>query len=518
MHCRPSSRRRQATLSHEAVHATLDSDASRDALTMLPRRVLVALLAACVAASACETAPSMGPTTAPGSVGPGASTPASAAPASSPAAAARLAEALRDAIDVSDILADLDRLESIAEDNQGNRAAGSAGHDASVEFVADELRDAGYQVELQPVELPAFIETGPTVIEIKAAGAPDFENIRDFKAMLFSASANVTTTVFALGFDPNAQPGDRNGTGCQAEDWTGVPAGVIVLVQPGRCRRLDVVVRAQAAGAVALVTTYADWQPGSLLRPTLIEPDDVHIPAIGATHAVGLALNQAAEDGSKVHLVTSAETKRVQSMNVIGETPGGDPNNILMLGGHLDSVIDGPGINDDGSGTMTVLEIAREVAALAAAPSGGPAWKVRVAFWTGEEIGLLGSAAYAEALGPARDGPIRAYLNFDMLGSPNGTRVVYDGSQTSRPPESSAIAGLFTSYLDAAGLAWETESIGAASDHYPIEQVGIPIGGLFSGANEIKSAEQAATFGGLANTPQDSCYHLACDMPSNIDR
>jgi Zn-dependent M28 family amino/carboxypeptidase len=157
---------------------------------------------------------------------------------------------------------------------------------------------------------------------------------------------------------------------------------------------------------------------------------------------------------------------------------------------------------------MTVLEIARELAALAqaGAANGGIRWKVRVAFWTGEEAGMMGSTAFATALGSARDGPIRAYLNFDMLGSPNGIRVVYDGAMTSRPPESSVIGGLFTTALGAAGLTWELQTVGAASDHWPLEQAGIPIGGLFSGAGELKSAEQAALFGGSAGT-RTTRYH-----------
>jgi Zn-dependent M28 family amino/carboxypeptidase len=189
----------------------------------------------------------------------------------------------------------------------------------------------------------------------------------------------------------------------------------------------------------------------------------------------------------------------------------------VMLGGHLDSVIDGPGINDNGSGAMTILEIARELAALAAKPVGGPRWKVRVAFWTGEELGLLGSAAYAGDLGIQRDGPIRAYLNFDMLGSPNGVRVVYDAGVSSRPAEGAAITKLFTTELDALGLAWELEAEGAVSDHYPLEQAAIPIGGLFSGANELKSADDARQFGGTAGAPRDACYHLACDTKGNVD-
>ena len=175
---------------------------------------------------------------------------------------------------------------------------------------------------------------------------------------------------------------------------------MIALVQPGQCRRHDAVVLAQAAGVLAIVTTYAEWGRDAVRRPTLVEPDDIRIPVLAATHAVGLALAQAAADGSRVHLSTATSVRRVSSTNVIGETKGGDPAHVVMLGGHLDSVIDGPGINDNGSGTMAILEIARQAAALAARPGGGGvAWKVRVAFWAGEEIGLFGSAAYVGSLG-----------------------------------------------------------------------------------------------------------------------
>ena len=188
-----------------------------------------------------------------------------------------------------------------------------------------------------------------------------------------------------------------------------------------------------------------------------------------------------------------------------------------MLGGHLDSVVDGPGINDNGSGTMTVLEIAREVAALARADPAAVPWKVRVAFWTGEEIGLLGSSAYVDELDGAGAAAIQAYLNFDMLGSPNGIRVVYDAHGSSNPGEDAILEGLLTAALDADGLAWEPEAIGAASDHFPFDQAGIAIGGLFSGASEVKTAALAAEFGGVADASQDPCYHLACDTAKNID-
>ena len=261
--------------------------------------------------------------------------------------------------------------------------------------MADELRRAGYDVTLDPVSLPLFAQDDPGVLEIVAPGAPAFGGPRDFKAMLLSPSGEVTAPVFALDFDRDAQPGDRNGTGCEAASWTGVPAGVIVLVQPGPCRMRTIVDHAQAAGAAALIVAYPEWGPDQVRRPTLIFPDGLDIPVIGATRDVGLALADAAAAGDDAHLLVATTVRTRQSVSVIGETPDGDPDHVVMLGAHLDSVIDGPGINDNGSGAATILEIARRLAALT---GGQPAWKVRVAFWTGEEIGLWGSVHYADSM------------------------------------------------------------------------------------------------------------------------
>ena len=476
--------------------------------------VLVPMLAlACQPAPVATTAPATAPPVTPTAP---AGTPGATAPASSTIpTTGSLADRLRDAVSIDDILADLRELQSIAEANGGNRSAGSAGYEASATFVADQLRAAGYEVELQPVDIPFFSQDAPSVLLVggEAAG---FEDLRDYKAMLFSASGNVTARIFALGFDPTAGPGFRGGLGCSPGDFADVPPGVIVLVQPAGCRRRDVVVNAQQAGAVAVITAYADWARDAVLRPTLIDPGQIAVPVLGTTRDVGLALAAAATTGVDVTIQVTTTVDRRTANNVIAETPGGEPRQVVMLGAHLDSVVDGPGINDNGSGTMAVLEIARELAAIASAGGDGvPARKVRVAFWTAEEIGLVGATAYLAQLGFTPG--IAAYLNFDMVGSPNGVRLVYDGASTSKPAESGTISTLFGQAFDAEGIPWQTTSIGASSDHFPFDQAGIPIGGLFSGANEIKSGTQASLFGGTAEAPTDPCYHLACDSPDNID-
>ncbi len=418
----------------------------------------------------------------------------SAGPSS--AAAPRLATALRAAVDPAAILADLDRLAAITEDYGGTRAAGNLGYLLASEWIAGELRDAGYEVTIDPVSVPAFSQNGRGVLEILAAGAPALEGPRDFKAMLLLPPGDVTGPLYALGFDTAAGPEARNGIGCSSSAWSGVPRGAIVLVQPGPCLARTIVEHAQAAGAAALISANPAWGPGQVRRPTLVDPSGLAIPAVAATRDAGLALAEAAQFGARVHLRISTTVETWRSDNVIAQTPGGNASRVLMLGAHLDSSIDGPGINDNGTGVPVLLEVARQLAALT---HGQPAWKVRVAFWTGEESGLWGSVDYASALTDSERASIAAYLNLDMLATPGGTRQVYDAA-TFANPASAAIERLFSHAFDVEGLSWEPVAIGGASDHYLFDQLGIPVGGIIA---EAKAG--------------DACYHLACDTVGNVD-
>jgi Zn-dependent M28 family amino/carboxypeptidase len=180
-----------------------------------------------------------------------------------------------------------------------------------------------------------------------------------------------------------------------------------------------------------------------------------------------------------------------------------------MMGGHLDSALDGPGINDNGSGVATLLAIA---AAVAGQPQ--PAASIRFGFWAAEEFGDLGSADYVNQLGQSDRTKIDAYFNLDMVGSPNPGRYVYDNAAA--PAGSSDITQRLLAALSSLGAPGLPMDMGAGSDHYAFEQAGVPIGGVFSGLGP-KSPGDAEMFGGTALAPEDPCYHLACDTRDNVD-
>jgi aminopeptidase S len=195
--------------------------------------------------------------------------------------------------------------------------------------------------------------------------------------------------------------------------------------------------------------------------------------------------------------------------NLIAELPGRDGTDIVMLGAHLDSVPAGPGINDNGSGTMTLLVLAELLATFEP-----PGDTVRFAFWAAEEPGRVGSTAYVDAMAPDERGRIVAYLNFDMLGSVNRIRFVYADTQAA--PASDAITDLFAGHFESVGLTWEPIDLSGKSDHAPFSRAGIPTGGLFSGGRELKTDAQAAAFGGTPGEPADPCSDAACDTIDNV--
>ena len=205
--------------------------------------------------------------------------------------------------------------------------------------------------------------------------------------------------------------------------------------------------------------------------------------------------------------------------NVIADWPGGDPNDILMVGGHLDSVTAGPGINDNGSGSAAILETALEVSRQALAPTK----HLRFAWWGAEELGLRGSQYYVNNLPASERTKIKGYLNFDMVGSPNPGYFLYDGDNSDGtgsgpgPAGSAQLEATLQAYFTSIGVPTRGTDFDGRSDYGPFISVGIPAGGTFTGAEGIKSSAQATLWGGTAGQAFDACYHRACDTTANIN-
>ncbi|SCM13204.1 aminopeptidase S [Streptomyces sp. DpondAA-F4] len=192
--------------------------------------------------------------------------------------------------------------------------------------------------------------------------------------------------------------------------------------------------------------------------------------------------------------------------NLIADWPGGDPNRVLMAGSHLDSVTSGAGINDNGSGSAAVLETALAVSRAGLAPDK----HLRFAWWGAEELGLVGSKYYVANLAAAERAKLAGYLNFDMIGSPNPGYFVYD--------DDPVIEQTFKDYYAGLSIPTEIETEGdGRSDHAPFKNAGVPVGGLFSGADYKKTAAQAQKWGGTVGQAFDRCYHSSCDTTANID-
>ena len=229
----------------------------------------------------------------------------------------------------------------------------------------------------------------------------------------------------------------------------------------------------------------------------------------------------AAPGETTLKLKAGVDVKKTR--NVIAQTKTGSDADVVMVGAHLDSVKEGPGINDNGSGVAAVLETALQLG-----PTPDVRNAVRFGFFGAEELGLKGSDNYVESLDVDELKDIALYLNFDMLGSPNPGYFTYDGDQSAPPdpreanprvPEGSAgIERNFVAYLKDAGETAEDTSFVGRSDYDGFTKAGVPAGGLFSGAEEKMTGEQADLWDGKADEPFDPNYHKASDTLDHIDR
>jgi Zn-dependent M28 family amino/carboxypeptidase len=318
----------------------------------------------------------------------------------------------------------------------GSRAVGSPNQARAQQYLADQYRALGYQVELQPFTVTSYEDRGSALTLVGPLG-------RGMTAttLQYSTSGDVQAELVEAGL---GRPEDFEDAGV---------AGKIALVGRGDIRFQEKAEAATRAGALAVIifNNQAGTFSGSLLGPS-------SIPVVGISQSDGQELRQAIRAGRGTARVTvDAGMSTGTASNVVATRPGG--SRTIVIGGHFDSVAAGPGANDNGSGTAVALELARVLA-----QSNTP-FTLKFVGFDAEEIGLLGSRHYVEQLSEAERRSIVAMVNLDMVGVGNETRL-------------GGTPGLVDAARRAAvGLGESVGSMGeapGASDHASFLNVGIP--------------------------------------------
>ncbi len=431
-----------------------------------------------------------------------------AAPAeAAPDPATKLAERLVRQTDAKDANRHLIALQRISDTNGGNRAAPDGesaeapGYDASVAYVAGKLRQAGFIVKTPEFSYPVEVELAASLTVGGTAYRID------------KMAESVDTPPGGLTGPIRVVPEDAT-TGCEAADFAGQAfTGSVALIRRGGCTFEQKALNAAAAGAVAAVIS--NNTAGPLTNVTITNTGPIPVGGISQADGTTLAATQA---GSAATVEMRYEIQTRISHNIIAETHTGRARNVVMAGAHLDAVY--AGINDNGSGSAALLDVALK---LGGSPKVGN--KVRFAWWGAEELGLIGSTEYVKSLTFEQKLDIALYLNFDMVGSPNAAYFVYDGDDSDAtgagagPYGSAQIEQTFVDFFgDRLGIETEGTDFSGRSDYGEFIAAGIPAGGLFTGAEEIKTEAQAAKWGGTAGIAFDPCYHQVCDNLGNVDR
>ncbi|KAG4439944.1 hypothetical protein IFR05_004570 [Cadophora sp. M221] len=408
---------------------------------------------------------------------------------------------LRRGILRSELIAKAIALESFAYNTpQRNRQIGTSGHNTTINWLKNTLEQYGSYYK-------TYFQSYP---------------------MLLHVAANLTVNeksleVYALGMSPS---GKARGPlvhvpnlGCQKSDFPADLTGKIVLISRGTCQSAIKVAYAGAANASGAIIfnvnnpLYSSMNGYSLQKTST--PEGPFVPTGGITKADGLDLVAQLDAGVSIIADLSTETVNKTTYNVIAQTTGGDQDNVLLLGAHTDSIAAGPGINDNGSGTNSLLEIAMQL------PKYSVKNAVRFGWWTAEEPGLLGSTFYVANLNQSEINKIRLVLNFDMLASPNYIYSIYDGDGSAfnetGPPGSAEAEAAFQNYFTSIAHFNYTEiEFDGRSDYGPFLDVGIPCGGIDTGAEGIKTVEEQAMFGGKAGVAYDINYHGKGDNLSSL--
>jgi Zn-dependent M28 family amino/carboxypeptidase len=416
----------------------------------------------------------------------------------------------------------LEALQQIADANGGHRSLGSSGYAASVEYVVNQLEAYGYEVSEDEFITRNFeVYSDPVVTLLSGSQTSVAQDA--ISVLVYSGSGDVTAEgIFVDALIPPPLQSNSSTSGCELEDFADFPAGSIALIQRGTCYFQDKVDNAVTAGAAAVII-FNEGQPGrtGVVEGTLEGSANNAIPVVGLSYTAAEALfeEQKSLGSLTLNVAVDAGYTETSSVNVLADTTVGDTSQVVIVGAHLDSVPGGPGINDNGTGVSLVLELARQVAALGVEPKN----QLRFAFWGGEEFGLLGSIDYVLEGSESGDlSNVLANLNYDMVGSPNPGRFIYDGDGSATgapgPAGSDVIEFFYEDWFDENSLRYSATAFDGRSDYGAFVYFNIPAGGLFTGAEGIKGTNEADVFGGVVDEAFDACYHQACDTIENVDR
>jgi len=411
-------------------------------------------------------------------------------------------------ITIENLMEHLQDLEDIAYKHNGSRAI-EFGYNASLEYVLNQIREhTNFQPTIQYFNVSIFEDKYPPSLIVSSPFNFSYIDGVDFLNMGgYDGVANLTANISIVA-----------DLGCSQATYSGFVANNIALVKRGNCTFADKIFLAKQNNAAGILI-YNDGVSPSRVAPFLGNVGGQSpIPVFSISFVVGQVLHELPPH-PRVSMFAHQEMQTSTTMNLIVDTPFGREDRVIVVGSHLDSVKAGPGINDNGSGSSANLELAIQLY-----QSGMHTYnKIRFCWWGAEEIGLLGSEYYVRNLNEtdkAELAKIALNLNFDMIGSPNYQIGLHNGSEApaSCVKGSVVIQVKFEDFLNESGIPFEYVGFDGRSDYGPFIAAGIPAGGLFTGAEVVKSPEERELFGGFANAEFDPCYHQSCDTVQNINQ
>lgn len=426
---------------------------------------------------------------------------------------AKLLECIR----TEDLWRHMQAFQAIADANPGpdghpSRNSGEPGYKASVDYVANLMRQAGYDVTIQTYKFFYFAYTGlPTFREVSPT-PHDYTVASDWNP---GQSTGTTTAGLqpAGGIVPPT-PSPSSSSGCTTSDFTGFVPGRVALIQRGGCNFGVKVLNAQAAGATGVII-FNEGNPGrtGVVNGSLVDAANNRIvptiPVAFTSFATGDYLlnqyDQAIQGGTALPVmnldIKAVVNPNADDYNVIADSRGGDPNHVVVVDAHLDAIY-GAGMLDNASGSATILDVAQMMRKVQ------PRNKLRFIWFGGEELGLLGSSYYVNNLSPSELGKIGYDLDADVTATPNYVVGVLDPAgvdlftrtvSVTFPPQvyqpSTVARDQGIQYFNSIGLNHELFSP-VGTDAFNFNAAGIPASGVLTGQDCCKTPGDVDLFGG----------------------